>query len=76
MVSRNGNYSSHFGRSYNIHYSVLVDLYENFKILEIIESRKLRGNVEDTVGLERFLSCIIISEKFLAYLNQALSILY
>ena len=51
---------------YNIHYSVLGDLYENFKILGTMQSRKLWGNVEDLFGLKRFLSCINIPDKFLA----------
>ena len=38
---------------YNIHYSVLGELYENFKIFEIIKSRKLRGNVEYPKEVER-----------------------
>ena len=39
---------------YDIHYLVLRDLYKNFKIFEIIESRKLTGNVDDPFGLKRF----------------------
>ena len=45
---------------------MLRDLYENFKIFELVESRKLRGNLEDPFGLIRFLSCINIPDKFIA----------
>ena len=45
-------------------------IYEEDKIFEIIESRKLRGNVEDPFDLKRCIniniSCINIVDKFLA----------
>ena len=50
---------------YNKHYSVLGDLYEKVTIFEIIDLKKLRGNVEDRFGLKRFLSYRNISDKFL-----------
>ena len=50
---------------YNIHYSVLVDLYEKVTIFELIDSRKLRGNVEDSFGLKLFLFCINTPDKSL-----------
>ena len=43
----------------------LSNVHENVKILEIIESRKLRGNVDDLFGLKRLFSCINIPDKFL-----------
>ena len=42
----------------------LNNVYEKVKTFEIIESRKLRGNVDDPFGLKRFFSCINISDKF------------
>ena len=50
---------------YNKHYLVLGELYEKVTIFEIIDLRKLRGNVEDRFGLKRFLSCRNIPDKFL-----------
>ena len=44
----------------------LSNILEKVKILEIIESRKLRGNVEYPFGLKRFFSYINIPDKFLA----------
>ena len=38
---------------YNLHYSVLGDLYGDFKIFETMESRKLRGKLEDPFGIKR-----------------------
>ena len=38
----------------------------NVKILEIIDSRKLRGKVDDPFGLKSFFSYINIPGKFLA----------
>ena len=32
----------------------------------MIESRQLRGNVDDPFGLEKFFSCVNIPDKFLA----------
>ena len=40
--------------------------HEKVKIFEIIESRKLGGNVDDAFGLKRLFSCINIPDKFLA----------
>ena len=42
----------------------LSDVYEKVKIFEIIESRKLRGNIDDQFGLKKFFSCINIPDKF------------
>ena len=42
----------------------LNNVYQKVKTFEIIESRKLRGNVHDPFGLKRFFSCINISDKF------------
>ena len=44
----------------------LSNIHEKVKILEIIESRKLRGSVDDPFGLKRFFSYINIPDKFLA----------
>ena len=44
----------------------LSNVYERVKIFEIIESRKLRGNVDDQFGLKRFFSFMNIPDKFLA----------
>ena len=44
----------------------LSNIHEKVKIPEIIESRKLRGNVDDPFGLKRFFSYINIPDKFLA----------
>ena len=41
------------------------NVHEKVKILEIIESRKLRGNVDDPFVLKRFFSYISIPHKFL-----------
>ena len=43
----------------------LSDAREKVKIFEIIESRNLRGNVDDPFGLKRLFFCIIIPDKFL-----------
>ena len=43
----------------------LSNVHEKVKILEIIESRKLRENVDDLFGLKRLFSCINIPDKFL-----------
>ena len=44
----------------------LSNVHENVKNFEIIESRKLRGNVDDAFGLKRFFSYINLPHKFLA----------
>ena len=44
----------------------LSNIHEKVKILEIIESRKLRGNADDPFRLKRFFSYINIPDKFLA----------
>ena len=44
----------------------LSNVYDKVKIFEIIESRKLRGNADDTFGLNRLFTCINIPDKFLA----------
>ena len=44
----------------------LSNVHEKVKILEIIESRKLRGNVDDPFGLKRFFPYINIPDKLLA----------
>ena len=44
----------------------MSNVYEKVKIFEIIESRKLRGHVDDSFGLKKFFSCINIPDKFLA----------
>ena len=44
----------------------LSNVYERVKIFEIIESRKLRGNIDDPFGLKRFFCCMNIPDTFLA----------
>ena len=45
----------------------LSDIYEKFKIFEIIKSRKPRGNTDDPFGLSQMnFSCVNIPDKFLA----------
>ena len=44
----------------------LSNVYEKVKILEIIESRKPRGNTDHSFGLKKLFSYISISDKFLA----------
>ena len=44
----------------------LINVYERVKIFEIIESRKLRGNIDDPFGLKRFFSCMNNPDTFLA----------
>ena len=43
----------------------LNNVHEKVKIFERIESRKLRGNVDDPLDLKKVFSCINISDKFL-----------
>ena len=44
----------------------LSNVFEKFyKVFEIIDSRKPRGNTDDPFGLKRFFSCINIPDKFL-----------
>ena len=42
------------------------NVYENVKIFEIVESRKLRGRVDDTFGLKRFFSFINTPDRLQA----------
>ena len=42
------------------------NVYEKIKIVEIIESRKPRGDLDDPFGLKRFFSSVNIPDKFLA----------
>ena len=44
----------------------LINAHEKVKIFKIIESRKLRGNVDDPFGLKRLSSCLNIPDKSLA----------
>ena len=44
----------------------LSTVHEKVKILEIIESRKLRGKVDDPFSLKRFFPYINIPDKLLA----------
>ena len=56
MISGNVNYSS-LSRvdTNNIHYNTQCwETYEKVKVFEIIESKKVRGNVKDPFGLKRF----------------------
>ena len=41
-------------------------IYKGDKIFEIIESRKLKGKVDDPFGLKSLFSCLNIADKFLA----------
>ena len=43
----------------------LSNVYEKVGVFEIIESRKLRVNVDEPFGLRRLFSCINIPNKFL-----------
>ena len=47
-------------------YMTLSNVYEKIKILEIIESRKFKGNVDAPFGLKQLFSHINNSVKFLA----------
>ena len=44
----------------------LSNVYERFKIFEIIESRKFGSNVDYPFGLKRLFFCINIPDTFLA----------
>ena len=44
----------------------LSNVYEKFKIFEIIESRKPSGNTDKPFSLKRWFSCINIPDYFLA----------
>lgn len=44
----------------------LSNVYEKIKILETIESRKFKGNVDAPFGLKKLFSYINNSAKFLA----------
>ena len=44
----------------------LSNVYEKIKILETIESRKFKGNVDAPFGLKKLFSYINNSTKFLA----------
>ena len=47
-------------------YMTLSNVYEKIKILETIESRKFKGNVDAPFGLKKLFSYINNSAKFLA----------
>ena len=44
----------------------LSNVYEKVKIFEIIESRKLKGNMDALFGIKSFFPYIKISDKFWA----------
>ena len=44
----------------------LSNVHEKVKVFDIIESKKLRLNVDDPFGLNTFFSCINIPDKFIA----------
>ena len=72
MISGNVNCSS-LSRvdKNNIHYNTQCwETYEKVKVFEIIESKKVRGNVKDPFGLKRFFSRINIPEEQLSILVQ------
>ena len=72
VISGNVNYSS-LSRvdTNNIHYNTQCwETYEKVKVFEIIESKKVRGNVKDPFGLKRFFSRINIQEEQLSILVQ------
>ena len=53
-----------------IHITQCWETYEKVKIFEIIESKKVRGNVKDPFGLKGFFSRINIPEEQLSILVQ------